>query len=37
MTSPVMGWKTSAVRPDVPGDVLAADEMSDLAHGVSPS
>ena len=34
MTSPVMGWKMSAVRPEVPGNVLAANEMSDLAHGV---
>ena len=37
MTSPVMGWKKSAVRPELPGNVLAADEMSDLAHGVFSS
>jgi hypothetical protein len=34
-TSPVIGWKTSAVRPDVP-DMLAADEMSDLTHFCLP-
>ena len=35
-TSPVAGLKTSAKRPDVPGDALAVDEMRELLHGVPP-